>query len=168
MWKDIKGHEGLYQVSSDGQIRSYKKIKGIWQTLKWNIGKDGYARLHIGRGSTRKRMFVHRLVAETFLAKDTSRPFVNHKNGIKTDNRVENLEWCTRKENSQHAFKLGLNIGRKGEDHINISVLTEEQVLEIREMYKTGNYIQTELAEIFKVKQAHISSIVLRKVWKHI
>lgn len=108
---------------------------------------------------------VHRLVATAFIPNPENKPFVNHKNGIKTDNRAENLEWCTAKENTIHSYQTKLQISIKGSNHY-ASKLTDEQVLEIRAI--GGNLLQIEVAEIYGVCRTVISSILNRKIWKHI
>jgi len=93
-----------------------------------------------------------------------SKPEINHKNGIKNDNRLINLEWCTAKENQAHKVTvLGCGDTFKGSRNGNSS-LTEKDVLDIRQSRKTRN----ELAEIYKVSATHIGRIITRKLWAHI
>lgn len=168
---DIKGLEGLYAVMKDGRVWSYPKKQGSGQRLhgqflKTKINKkDGYCYITFGyrkKNITRK---IHRLVAEAYIPNPENKAEVNHINGIKTDNRVENLEWCTRQENATHARKTGLM--KKGEDSGN-SKLTEPKVLEIRALYKKGVYSQKYLGQIFGVGQATIHKIIHNQRWAHI
>mgnify|MGYP004457772299 CR=1 FL=1 len=127
IWKDIKGYEGEYQVSSLGRVRSldrYKYQKGRYgmmkrfykgKILKADKDKDGYFIIKL-----RHKFFykIHRLVAQTFLENLENKHTVNHKDGNKQNNAIDNLEWATEKENTQHAYKTGLikphMIGKKG------------------------------------------------------
>ncbi len=119
IWKDIKGYEGLYMVSSLGKVKSldhyvdvciYKKAygkalhKGIDCRL-WT-DKDGYLIVNLSKDGVSRHKRVHRLVAEAFIPHVTGKVIVNHKNGIKSDNRVANLEWATTFENAFHANRI--------------------------------------------------------------
>lgn len=107
---------------------------------------------------------VHRLILQTFKP-EGEKPQVNHINGLKTDNRVSNLEWCTNLENMQHSVKTGLRDYR-GEKHYN-SKLTNKDILEIRKLLKEGVY-QKDVAKRFKVCRDTITNISIGKSWSHI
>lgn len=102
VWLDIKGFEHIYKISNDGCVMSCKK--GI--ILKQQIDKDGYGYVRLWSHCVPKHCHIHRLVAQAFIPNPKNKPQVNHKNGTKTDNRAENLEWNTSSENISHAFAV--------------------------------------------------------------
>lgn len=126
IWKDIEGYEGLYQISNIGRIKSQQRNvphKGMGKfSVPERIRKPGdnghgYLILPLCKNGAVKSRYVHRLVATAFIPNLERKSTVNHKNGIKADNRVENLEWATQSENSQHGFDNGLIVQNKGKDH---------------------------------------------------
>lgn len=118
-WKDVPGYEGLYQASSLGRVRSLSyKNTGVPKILKYQLNNRGYCIVHLRKKGDRngKTLCLHRIIAATFIANPNSLPCVNHKNGIKTDNSIKNLEWCTAKDNILHSInvlKTDRNLGRK-------------------------------------------------------
>lgn len=117
VWKDVEGYEGLYQISNKGRLRHLgsQRYPGVRiKTLRTN--QDGYYRMQLSKHHKSKGRFIHRLVALAFIPNPENKPEVNHINGDKLDNRVENLEWCTNLENIRHAWKNGLV---KGQNHGN-------------------------------------------------
>lgn len=115
VWKDIKGFERLYQISNYGNIKSlnYKRT-GKEQVLKQNINGRGYCYVNISINNKYKNILIHRAVAKTFIPTNNEKLDINHKDGNKQNNRVENLEWCTRSQNIQHAYNNGFKKGSKG------------------------------------------------------
>ena len=122
IWKDIKGYEGLYQVSNQGRVKSlaryvqnHTKMQFLQEKIKEpserkkKEGKQGYLVLQLYKENKSKNYYVHRLVAEAFVANPNNKRTVNHINGDKHDNRAINLEWNTYAENNEHACKTGLN-----------------------------------------------------------
>jgi len=161
IFKDIKGYESLYQISNLGRIKSLKfnkekilipnkKRKGYLSILLYNKGLKGY--------------YIHRLVAKAFISNPENKPCINHKNGIKSDNRIENLEWVTYSENNKHAYKIKL-IDKKGEKNSNHK-LEKKDILFIRK--NKNKYFQKELAKIFNVNPVTISYILRYKTWNYL
>lgn len=119
VWKDVVGYEGLYKVSTNGRIRSLDRIipskagsrmTRYGKVLSPAITKAGYHLMtFVNHDTVRAQYLIHRVIALTFLTNPDNFPQVNHINGIKTDNRPANLEWCTGSHNSLHALKLGLS-----------------------------------------------------------
>ena len=163
------GYEGYYQVSSEGRIRSVDRLiangtrKRKGKIMKQCIDGKGYKALSISKDGKFKMLTAHRLIAMSFLGR--SNLTVNHKNGIKTDNRIENLEFVTIRENNLHASRIGLVNHVKGEKHY-ASKLTEKDVLEIRKM--KGVKTKRELSIMYGVCEKNIYHIQSRKTWKHI
>lgn len=119
IWKDIKGYEGLYQVSNLGRVRGVEKLvrskHSSIKTVKARLlnsssYKSGYKYVTLSSGGFRRKHKIHRLVATAFIPNTQNKREVNHLNGIKSDNRRDNLEWCTSSENQKHAFKIGLQV----------------------------------------------------------
>lgn len=176
IWKSIKGHEGIYSVSSFGRVRSEFRVicrcNGYRQTirekiLRFSLTKCGYASIPLSG----KNFRVHRLVAEAFIPNPDNKETVNHIDGVKLNNRLENLEWATRSEQSIHAIEMGLHKpppSKKGEEHSQ-SKITEFIVMEMVEdwnNYKVKNL--DDLCNKYKLSKGYISVIFSRKCWKHL
>lgn len=108
IWKDIPGFEGFYKVSTLGRIQSAKRPSTKGKILKQGITTKGYNKVTLCTNGVTLSRETHRFVGLTFIPNPENKPCINHINGIKTDNSVENLEWCTQQENVQHAFRTGL------------------------------------------------------------
>lgn len=162
VWRDIVDYEGLYQVSNLGNI---KRENRMLNKIKHSAG---YLKVILCKNSVTKNCYIHRLVAKAFIPNPDNKKTVNHKNGIKTDNRVENLEWCTFSENSYHSFRSLGRLGAVGERG-GKAKLTEKDVLEIRSCFKNRKYGDTiKLARKFNVSVKNINCIWNRKSWKYI
>jgi hypothetical protein len=163
-----------YYVTEDGRVYSkkYHPIKNRnceIKEIKLGLDRYGYLRVNIYTNKKFKTCRVHRLVAEVYLPNLNNLPEVNHHDGIKTNNNVSNLYWCTSSENTKHAFENGLQKPMKGEKHPN-SKLTEEQVKWIKENYIRNHreFGGTSLSKKFDVTQSLISDIINNKLWKHL
>lgn len=113
VWKDIEGYENLYQVSNLGRVKSLVGFNGhIYvnrvKVLKQSNTTTGYKKVELTINKRRKSHKVHRLVAFAFIPNPNHKPNINHKDGNPINNKVENLEWCTQRENVQHAVDTGL------------------------------------------------------------
>lgn len=108
IWKDIEGYEGLYQISNLGRIwtTKYKRFKNPTKC-------KGYLQIGLSKNKKRKMYKVHRLVAIAFVSNPNNKPYINHIDGNKSNNRADNLEWVTQSENVSHAYKTGLKTNCK-------------------------------------------------------
>lgn len=108
-WKDIKGFEGIYQISNMGRVKSFKADPN-GRILSIKNSKGDYLNIVLCHGNKRRSVKVHRLVAEAFIPNPDNKPEVNHKDGNKQNNRADNLEWVTRRENHRHALDRNPNM----------------------------------------------------------
>lgn len=159
-WRDIPGFEGLYQVSSFGRILSTSSQSLVPQSL----GKNGYAIFNITKDGKRHLLYVHSTVAKTFIGPRSQKMDCCHIDGCRTNNRVENLRWGTRKENCKDSKCHGT--WRHGQGHQNAK-LSDAIVIEMRE--KIANGMTTgEAAKAYGVSAPTVSGIKTRKWWTHI
>ncbi len=176
IWKDIPNYEGLYQVSNLGRIKSLPRQWIAGKGFKMSHGekiispskkKGGYLFTHLYKNKKEKIYLVHRLVAIAFIPNPENKPGVNHKDGIKGNANLENLEWVTKSENEIHAHKMGLKNIPKGENHYN-SKLSESDVKMIREMYKNIDYwkTKTNISKLFHISSKTVEDIIKYKTWK--
>lgn len=133
VWRDIKGYENLYQISNFGNVKSIrrnmvmKQSKNVW----------GYPTVSLYKDKNEKRYAIHRLVGLNFIENPLNKPEINHIDGNKENNRVENLEWCTRSENMKHSFANGLEkpVYMYGEDNVRSKAMKQYTL--------DGKYVQT-------------------------
>lgn len=170
-WKQINNYES-YLVSSDGRVKSIDRIcgkrKGIVKGKIMNGGlTKGYCSVVLHNVVSKKGMYVHRLVAQAFIPNPNNLPQVNHKNGIKTDNRVENLEWISISDNHLHSYKY-LNRTRPDNSGMNNPnrKLTPKQVAFIKEKYLSGKMDSLQLAKKFNINRNYVYLLAKNKTWK--
>lgn len=157
VWKDIKGYEGLYQVSNLGRVKHLKKnkIKEIYHS------KHGYCRVGLSKNGKMKNKLVHRLVAEQFIDNEMDKPQVNHIDGDKSNNRVENLEWVTASENQIHSYSKGLNKGsEKQKEAVRINGLKNS--IKVLQLNKENKILKewkslSEIERVLKIPAGNIS-----------
>lgn len=168
-WKAIPGFEESYQVSSLGMVKSIARIRkgktesAFWITkekiLSFSKHRCGYKHVALFSNGKRNTILIHILIARAFIPNPENKPQVNHKNGIKGDDRLENLEWCTVSENGKHSYRLGMQKPRLGERN-ELCKLSFSQVESIRQEYKAGSVTQLELAIKYGVADSRISNII--------
>lgn len=174
-WNDIPGYQGLYQASNLGQIKSLSRpctIRGrvhlkYERILKPGINSRGYRGLGLWKNEKRISWNVHRLVLMAFVPNNNNLPFINHIDGNKLNNNLDNLEWCTRQHNVDHASKLGLNKKLFGENHP-LARLTENDVMGLRQMAKSGYINKDAEGRRLGVSGSVIRNAINGKTWKHI
>ena len=196
IWKDIKGYEGIYQVSSEGRVRSLDRVEDRGRNIKGKILKPsinpyGYCVVGLFKNGTQKKNMVHRLVAEAFIPNPDNKPEIDHINTIKTDNTVflnedgsinyekTNLRWTTRKENINNPLtktKMQINArkpskGKYGKKHHRSKPIIQYD--------KEGNFIKewdcaNDVERVLGISNKHIGSVCLGKrkscggyIWKY-
>lgn len=168
-WLPVIGFEGLYEVSDSGNVRSlHKKHKTPHVLSPAFTPRTGYWFVSLSGKEKAISRNVHRLVAAAFLGDPNGRE-VNHVNGMKSDNRLVNIEYVTRSQNLRHRIDvLGIKCteDRNGENGHN-TTLTNVKVLAIRKLYAEGKSL-LELAERFGVTRSGIAHVVKRRNWTHI
>jgi hypothetical protein len=176
VWRDIPDYEGFYQVSNQGRIRSGDRFvcteKGKYEilskgkVLKLTLGTRGYLGLGLSKYGKCIKKTVHRLVALAFLGDYPDGCNVNHKDGNKLNNCIDNLEYCTFSQNSQHAYATGLLTIAKGEKQA-MSKLKNADIIVIRDRLALG-HSQKAIARDFNVNKSTITKIKTGKNWTHI
>lgn len=164
--KAIAGYEDLYDVDELGNIYSLPKNNRPECLLKFKPDAYGYLRVGLSKNNKCKTLKAHRVVAIAFISNPLNLPQVNHKNGVKTDNRVINLEWATAKTNIRHSWNLGLSKAVFGDKNGNTS-LSEGDRISVVKYYAMTNLTQKEIASKFNISQATVSLTVKNYLKKH-
>ncbi|WP_455923273.1 NUMOD4 domain-containing protein [Pseudomonas putida] len=175
IWKQVLGYEDYYEVSNLGRVRSLDRhttdrigrpFVRYGKILFLNTEHNGYRSVRLCVETKHRTFKVHRLVAFAFLPSPDEGDQINHINGVKDDNRPENLEWVTAAGNAQHAFANGL--GRDSQGAANTrAVLTEDDVRTIRLLSADGQTTAS-IARHYQVSETAIRSIIRRRNWAHV
>lgn len=164
IWRDVVGYEKYFMVSNFGNVWS-KRTKIILVPTVTKAGYNTISTKLFGRLGGSKIIRIHRMVAEAFIKNPENKPYVNHLDGNKKNNFVTNLEWCTAKENTIHAYKTGLSkITSGAENHR--AKLTWEQVEEIRNNYDKNKETHAEIAERYGVERTCITNLINKVTYK--
>ena len=175
IWKDVPGYEGVYKISNLGRVLSLKWAgkhgahpDGLIR--KQRTDNCGYKYVNLCNHCKHKRMSVHRLVAMAFIPNPDNLPQVNHKDEVRDNNHVDNLEWCTVVYNQNYGHRREkTSANSTGSKNAN-AILTEKDVLEIRRDYIPGDkdFCKRKLAEKYGVSYVTITKIVTGQLWKHL
>ena len=169
-WRAVVEWEGVYEISNYGRVKRVKAgmgaSKGKTLCLWKNTGK--YLCADLRDNGRRKCCPAHCLVAAAFIGPRTDGKEVNHIDGVRTNNRLENLEYVTHQENIKHAWRIGLmdddRCVARGERH-HLNILSEDEVRQIRGLLKEGVLSQTKIARIYNVSKQTISAIKFGRSW---
>lgn len=163
-WKDIEGYEGLYQVSNRGNVRRFGCSVNRKLT-KLPVKKGHYYYIPLCKNGKYKNFLVSRLVATAFIPNPNNKETVNHKDGNKTNNNVNNLEWNTYAENNKHAVENGL-LNIVGENHYRAK-LSNKKVRVIKHCLNL-RMRGVDIVKYFSISRSIISNIKNNKRWKHV
>jgi hypothetical protein len=174
-WKPVLGYEDCYSVSDRGEIArtaTYgSKPRKVWKPLAPRQKRAGYVTFHLCKNGVRKDPLGHRLVWEAFNGKIQEGLEINHLNGAKSDNRLSNLEACSKSINMRHSFRV---LNRKPANNPSLgskngsAKLKEADIIAIIELYRSGRFTQMQIGKMYKVSQVTISLITRGAKWQHV
>lgn len=150
IWKAVPINFGNYELSTNGKLRN----KDTKKELKFHVTDYGYLRVNIMQDGERSKVFLHKLMALTFIDNPENKKYVNHKDGNKLNNSIDNLEWATASENNIHALRTGLRSSK------NRVMMKKEDVNLIKYLAKRTNLLQKTIAELFSLSPKKVSYIV--------
>lgn len=170
-WRDIPDYEGLYQISNHGRFRGMPRNDAINRRLperyiQPNKRTDGYYTIHLWRGGKRQQKKMHVLVMLVFVGQRPEGAHINHIDGNPSNNRLDNLEYCSPSDNTLHGFRIGTHVPARGEKH-GRSRYTNDMVREMRVLYK-GGASSGEIAKKFNVSRSGVYRVVMYDTWKHL
>jgi DNA-binding transcriptional regulator YiaG len=164
-WIPAPEYRGIYEVSDLGNVRRVQQVTSakVGKPMKQTCLRNGYRMIQLSKHNNPVRFLVHRLVLLAWVGAPPAGSHANHRNGIRSDNRLENLEWMTPSENQKHSFRV---LGRSNSGELNAAAkLTQGQVAQIREML-AGGIVQRVIANQFGVSGATVSDIACGRTWK--
>lgn len=165
---DIPGYQGRYFIDRESNIFSMNSSWKRLHKLKGHHDRGGYIRVTLyDTPHNPHNWLLHRLVAITFLPNPNNLPTVNHINSIRDDNRIENLEWCSRSDNTIHGMKYGRIVHPRGEMST-APKLNNSLVKEIKLLLASGMYSQRNIAQHFAISQATVSMIHTKRSWEDV
>ncbi|NDB81369.1 MAG: hypothetical protein EB127_01275 [Alphaproteobacteria bacterium] len=169
-WKSCPGYECSYEVSNFGNVRSIDRTCGSrpgvtkGKLLKPFINRHKYLEVNLFENSKSTPKIIHRLVAKAFIPNPESKPQVNHIDGNKLNNRVDNLEWMSNSENQKHAYSLGLQPSRAGENNSKAKI-TDKDVTLLKELYNSGKSV-VEISKLTEISVSSARQIIYGRTWK--
>jgi hypothetical protein len=165
LWKDIEGWEGIYQISNNGNVKSFRWNKEKLLKIQTDTGGYSFISLHVSEGKRDKRL-IHRLVAQAFIPNPDNKLEVNHKDLNKKNNHIDNLEWATRSENIKHSIKHGHHYIPKGVQQPKAKI-NDDIAKEIKIELKNGK-MPMEISKKLNVPYYIVKDIKRCRTWNHV
>lgn len=169
IWKDIEGYEGLYKISNYGRVKSFygKRGKSV-RILKPSSAGSGYSQVHLWKDGEMSRVYIHRLVANSFIPNPENKPEVNHRDEDKRNNYFENLEWSTREENVNWGTAIERGISTQGNsvEQYSLEGKLINTFLSVRKADKETGINQSSIVKVCLGKQATAGGYKWRYVKK--
>lgn len=160
-FRDIIGYESHYEISNLGRVRN----KRTGRFIVTKQGKLGYPKVNLWKSNKYKTILIHRLIGIHFIPNPLNYKEINHIDGNRTNNSIENLEWVSRKQNCIHAVETGLvPLGQARRN----SKLTNAQAMEIYKLSHSGTMKRQEIANMFQISTTQVSQIKNKREWRHI
>lgn len=169
VWKPIPDFEGFYEVSNMGRIKSLERKEKLNPFGRKSIIKErilapgvntGYLRVGLVKDGARTSIYIHRAVALAFIQNTEKKNQVNHKDGNRQNNIVDNLEWVSNSDNQIHSYRVLQNTPPA-------TKLSKDEVIKIRELRNEG-WLMKDIAQRFKIDESHVSRICSKKIWRYV